>query len=487
MNLKSLHKIIRSLSEEDYRLVRKSLSCLKGKKSKYQILFDSLRKEYECSESFEERLRNKYFPRYDQVYRTKEFVLDKIVTTLAEVHESAKFQLGFIKTAFQLEAFELGEKTLISEMKSAQSDGNSIYLLELHLYIAYLKDYYNLKVSLPNSILGYGEILKGQSSSYEIDKILSEIRIAIKGPSIDRKRISKSISSKIEEFQDSWLPFPVKLKRLKVRNLILGMEYDMAMELQNDFVGELMKTNEDFPLLLKETELLMRLSLNLGKVQLAQYAFLTLSQLSPKSLLDWRLKKRSEIRNGIFYSSFSLDKSRTLVSWKMLLEFQNIFSVPKLINLIYSVSYIFFTQESYREASEALDKLEEFKRPNLAHLNWQIGLLRTMLFYEMQRTDLLDSVIRGTERLVKIAELKLPGLAVSAVKAFHNKGKVDDILLDKYISRYHQLNDSEDEKRAMYYFNLEAWLLSKKKKTSMASIEVEMRDHERQKMMDQLA
>ncbi len=486
MKLFQLHKIIESLTDEDVNLVRKALS-VKGKKSKYVILLDVLRGTEEFSEDVESALKAKYFPRSDSLYRAKEKVLENIIQVYAKSGEDAGIGIDLVRGAFHLEAFDTGRKLLLQGIKSAQENRQIADLLKFHEFIYQLRNHFRIEVKLPKEVLTSEEIFSGSSLDQELRRLLSSSKEAFALLTIDRERIANSILLRLREIEKNWLPSPIAIKRVRVRALMLKQQFLQASELQNEIVSFYESENQGFAILLKELELRMRLLLDTGFRDQASGTLWTIGQLSPSTLLEQRVKVRSQVKNSLFLAFYNYSEDLINDAFKLLLENRELIERSKQPLNIYLSSILFLSIQDTSMAKKALKQLDSFTRTELLHLDWQIPLLRMLVAFENGEYDILGSLIRSSESKARESGLELPKLTTSFIRKCWTSPNSLDKIVEKYLSRIGLIMGRKDEKWAANFFNFEAWLLAKKQKTSMAQVELNFQRHEVQYSSEEFA
>ena len=487
MNLLKLHSIIQHLGGDEIQQIEKALGNPRGKKSKYQILFGYLVKTTVWSETAERQLRKKHFPRYDLIYRAKEMVLEKIILTLATIQDNDESNFEFIKTAFHLEAFEVGKKKLIEDMLDAQEREDCTYLLKLHQFVKELEDYYRLDIDLPEGLVSSEAVQLGYLNSIKLKGLLAQIREAVSFPFNDRKRIALSILSQLQEMKRSWLPESLKLDRVWVRALILKKDYTSALSYQEQIVDGLNQEEVDFEIIIKELELLYHLCIDNGEEEKGYFFLKRLSLVNAKTPLQKRLQKQILAISYVHLSSYQNSKELALAAWLELDSNRDVLPISTQITLVYSMSYIFFTLGLIEESWISLKVLDNYKKPDLQKFSWQISLLRAMISYEKGDFYLLESDLRSATRQVNKAELKGPLIALRALRRFYFGAKEDQKSIDEYLGQLEEVSQAAPEQRAMLYFNCKAWLHSKKRGVPMAEIQKEENSHEKPYNSDRMA
>ena len=131
-----------------------------------------------------------------------------------------------------------------------------------------------------------------------------------------------------------------------------------------------------------------------------------------------------------------------------------------------SMAILYFNAEQYKESLFWLNKLVNKKQPGSWLNNYSVALkLSILAHYELENTDLLDSLIKSTERFLIKNKIyfDFDRLFITTLKKTMKKEdeKSQLQILTAFKREIIILNENSFEKLAFYYFDYLRWVENK--------------------------
>jgi len=493
-----LFNLIQSLSKSEKRFFKLSSSLQEGEKN-YLKLFETIEKQQQYNESeIKKKYENEKFIQH--LPSEKNHLYKLILKSLRGYHSDnsinsiLKQELKNIEILYNKALYKEGVKILKKSKKTALNHEKFYYLFELIRWEKLLieeayeqgefKEDLNLLIdqeimvieklrnlaeyhviySKINYIFRSGGFIRSDRERAQVDEIANHHLIVGKNTALSSR--AASICYYIQGFCNATKrDFSTALSKFQKTKFILDQNPLIKNDLQGRYVRTisniltcLIATNElsNAQLLLDELNQLKDdkhfRSIDIKVKIFTSFYNAQLVIFEKKGEFEKGIKLISEIETGISSFLFRLNKEQKILFY-------------------YRISYLYFGAGNHKEALKWMNKILNDNEQSLRQDIYSFSrLFNLILHYELNNIDLLDYIIKSTQRFLKKTEknykseqvlIKYLKLLIKAANQEEKKA-----IYNSAINELSALFESEKEKIILQFFDVISWLKSKTNNTT---------------------
>ena len=430
-----------------------------GKRPRYLRLFDRMArmKVYD-----EDAVRGDLFRSAVKFYQAREKLLDKIIQSLVYFGGQKLSARSYILQALKVDAFDLAQRRLNAELKTAKEEQDIDYYHYLLTLKERIETSYRIKVDLQDGLEDISDIGPEYGHVLKLRGILRRLLMLIR--SDPKAKSELGAQQFLDELQEIPLSGPEShylynkiLSCIKITQLEMqaAFSYQQIAVRELEKMGSILKNGR----LAQEYFFLVQLSRNNNDLKTVQHTIFKFSQIHPENRFEQELKHdywvQAAISAGHIHGNLDLIKE----AMPILMENLSLFSHDLLILNLFFAAKVYFIHEEYSSSLEIIDQIRSMRKCKWAELNWAIETLRLLNHAEREHFEVLESVFRSSLRLGEALDADLPRLSTRMIHRMAcSSGHLERAQIrEEYLKIREKSTDSPSRKISLDLLDLSFW------------------------------
>ena len=455
---KKLFKLIKSLSEEQCKVVELALDGMLSKN--LPVLFRRMNELEQWDEDSRNYIKNggrftnrgKYHTYCKELRRT-------IVSIFCQPSDFG-FDLVYIQKAIELDVLELAVEKAWESIQEAQREEDRARLLIILAKVQDLELAHRIRFEFPGEVPDIHELKGDFDQEVVLGSLMVKVKKAFKENYESRLLTAGTISEQMSGVVPIGRKSRFRKQKVAIGCKILTRDFHAALALQEQLVDWMLAERNvyQFTELVYEIDSLTRMSVSCRRRDLISKSHLFFSSLEPQTPGQVKQKAKTGLETCAFIGEYLPSKTILMSSEKYLEHVEGV-NPSILANVYFSQALAYFY---FGEIDNALSKLLEFSfisTKHSSHLQWEFLLLQAICLKEKGEIEPVFYNLEQAKYHAGKSDSQYPKMAVSMFSKYFISGNSDDLPL--YIEKLTEILQGKKEQLSSRNFDLRHFFRSK--------------------------
>jgi len=459
MSPRALFFFVHCLSEDQiltFRLWLRKNARIGKKRPKYLHLFNRM---VRMDDYDEEILRQAPFKDASTYYKSRELLLEKLISCLSNEDNPSPTHWSYIKTAVRYGAMEIAKYYFRKEFEQVSENGDDGEMLSLCRFRERTLRDYQVDLADELEIDDTVTVLKVINWEEKALDLIRETRLSLRKDEKEREKLRKKVKAFLNTLSGRIMKGGYYRQKLLVALELLQYNFPAAAPLQMEMVDSILGEGLLVSPIQKIREIAnaVTLALRLKQKDAAINYIFHLSQIQPQNQYEERVKNERWIRRSI-EAAFTFGQPELALQSLVAMQKQmGLFPEATVAVYHYVICLAFFYEEKFEAGHKVVKEAFTLPKAIRRHLPWQFEVLNLLFHFEKGNHDYLLSVLdskRKTFRKQAFPSFILKGLDLT----LRNNGKIDPRILEQVQTLEERLPHSQFVKEGKSFFDFTAYI-----------------------------